>query len=115
VNFSADDDPNVLTEVLIPHFCFLNSINKCLFIYGQGDTFDDMIVRNILWIFGNLLGDQNQEIYKAVMNGTDLKDFLTAVAGWPTGMPSSIMIILPWLINSMTLMKQIGDQELTRV
>lgn len=115
VNFSADDDPNVLAEVLLPSYGFLTLINSCLLTYGQGDAFDDLLVRNILWIFGNLLGDTNPQVYEAVMNGTDLKDFLIGVTGWPPGMPSLIMVILPWLINSITMMKVVRDQEVVRV
>lgn len=102
VNLSADDDPQVVQEMLVPHYNLLGLVNQCLLIYGQGDTFDDNIVRNILWVFGNMIADTSAQVYEILMNATDLHDFLVGVVGWPTGMPSSIMMILPWLMNSIT-------------
>jgi hypothetical protein len=47
-----------------------------------------------------MIADTNAKVFEALMNATDFYDFLRGVVGWPTGMPSSIMMILPWLMNS---------------
>lgn len=102
VNFSADDDPQVLHELLVPNYNILNLINNSLIIFGQGEHFDDVIVRNILWIFGNMIGDKTPQVFTLIANNTDLLNFLMGVINWPIGMPTIIMEILPWLVNSIT-------------
>jgi hypothetical protein len=34
VNLSADDDPQVVQEMLVPHHNLLGLVNQCLLIYG---------------------------------------------------------------------------------
>jgi len=100
VNFSADDNSNVLQELMLPHYEFLTFINKCLVQYSSSENLDDQLVANVLWILGNLIGDNDSQISTAVMENTDLFNFINTIAQIQKPLASNLMTIVPWLINS---------------
>ncbi len=56
VHLSADDDPAVNWELLQPHYEVLQILNSCFQAYLATD---DGLLYNVLWILGNLLGENN--------------------------------------------------------
>lgn len=105
VNFSADDDSRVLEELTQPHYQFLYHLNRCLQVYSSESCFDDLIVQNLIWIFGNLIGEQKAEYFNAILENTDILAFFHSLLSWQQPIPSNIMQIMPWTINNMTMMR----------
>jgi hypothetical protein len=79
VNFSADDDNRVMIELMVPHFEYLSMINQCLTLYASGECFDEIIVHNVIWFFGNMLGDRSPDFYCAVIEHTDFVAFVSSI------------------------------------
>lgn len=61
-----------------------------------------MIVQNILWVLGNLVSEKDESILKMIFENTDLLNFLNGILKWPAPMPSTLMLILPWIFNSIS-------------
>jgi hypothetical protein len=62
-------------------------------------------VQNLIWIFGNLIGEQKAEYLNAILENTDILAFFHSLLSWQPPIPSNIMQIMPWTINNITMMR----------
>jgi hypothetical protein len=60
-----------------------------------------MLCNHTLWVFSNLLGDENDKFYELITTKTSLIDYLAGVVNWDlkTVNPDLIKII-PWVTNN---------------
>ena len=79
MNLSADDDSQILIEMMVPHFQYLQLMNQCLTLYASGDCFDDIIIHNVIWFFGNIIGDKTPDFCCGVIEATDFIAFLNSL------------------------------------
>jgi hypothetical protein len=61
--------------LLQPEFNLLAHLNTCLLASYQ----DEGMLLNLLWTFGNLLGELNPELTHDLLTKTDLLDFMCQV------------------------------------
>ena len=116
LNITADDDSNVLAEIMVPHHGFLPMINHCLHVYSQsGDSFDDEILNKVLWIIGNLIGEGQAETILAIFENTLLYNTLQAISQWGHGIPSNLLSILSWLLNTISQIRMGPSPDLTTI
>lgn len=65
----------------------------------QRQSADD-IVHLVVWVFGNLIGDNNYEYNQRIFEQTDFLNFLGGLVNRTDPLPSNFLTIIPWVINS---------------
>jgi hypothetical protein len=60
-----------------------------------------VLCSNVLWVYSNLLGEPNNEIYNMIVGNTVIIDFIAASINWDTGsIPPEMLELLPWVCNN---------------
>jgi hypothetical protein len=60
-----------------------------------------MLCNHTLWVFSNLLGDENDKFFELITTKTSLVDYLAEVINWDLKIVNPDLIkIIPWVTNN---------------
>jgi hypothetical protein len=97
--------------LLRPDFNLLGHLNACLLASYQ----DEGMLLNLLWTFGNLLGELNPVLTHDLLTKTDLLDFMCQVQARYAMLTPTLMKILPWLCQNIIRLEPMPKVEIIQI